>query len=684
MMFFRKKTIVLAIGIGFGLSANAQDTVDGTADSTADSTAAPAMTVGVVNVVGRASGPLATRNVLTSVDVLDESRIATQAVSHNWQLFGQLPGVMLTQYGQGTTSGKISIRGFTGEGEINAVKLLLDGIPSNSNDGMMPYLDLVPLLDIRAVELVRGTNDPRYGLHNIAGNANVVTKIGGNYGVARLGYGSFDTRDAQAALGIDRNGLSQNYAVGYQRTDGYRAHADAEKSSFSGKWFYSPDNGASRIGLIVRHHEVRADEPGFLTAAQARADWEQSMPHNATDRGTRRMNQAAVQAETPLGREMFWTAQVYHNELDEHRYVTFSAEVRQQERTIAERHTGASTTLTWRPAATPLGQLRVVGGVDTERQDNASRRWFTANEVRQAQTRDQQFDLNTAGAFVQAIYRPVADLTITPALRVDRLTGSYTNLLNDRVYDINRYGVIRQPKLSAVYRIDDAYSVYGNFGRTFQVGIGTATYKVNQTSDLAPSINDGWETGVKFRPAPGIEGRLAVWQQYASNEARRKMNDPANDAENIGETRRRGVDLQVNAQPTARLGVWLGAAVQRARIVKADAASLATQGNEIDHTPHLLYNAGADYQVDDALRLSGSINGQGSYYLDRTNATGKFGAYAVMNVSAIYRIARNLDLELQVRNVANRYYAYVWSDGTQSLHAPGSPRSVDLMLTTRF
>jgi iron complex outermembrane receptor protein len=675
-MVFRKKTIVLVIATCFSLSANAQDTTE--------SSATPAMTVGVVAVVGRALGPLAMRNVLTSVDVLDESKIATQAVNHNWQLFGQLPGVMLTQYGQGTTSGKISIRGFSGEGEINAVKLLIDGVPSNSNDGMMPYLDLAPLLDMRAVELVRGTNDPRYGLHNIAGNANVVTRIGGNYGDGRIAYGSFDTRDAQAALGIDRNGFSQNYAVGYQKTGGYRAHSDAEKSSFSGKWFYSPDKGTSRYGLIVRHHEVHADEPGFLTYAQARGNREQSMPHNATDKGTRRMNQAALQAETDLGSQVFWAAQVYHNELNERRYVSFSAAVRQQERTMVENHTGASTTLTWRPAASPIGQLRVVAGLDTEHQDNESQRYLTLNQVRQSQTRDQQFDLNTTGGFVQAIYKPFADLTITPALRVDKLTGSYTNLLNGRVYGINHYGLIRQPKLSAVYRIDDTYSVYGNFGRTFQIGIGTATYKVNQSSDLSPSINNGWEAGVKFRPMPGVEGRLAVWQQYASNEARRKMNDAANDAENIGETRRRGLDLQLNMQPTSRLGLWLSAAVQRALIVKADAASIATQGNEIDHTPHLLYKVGTNYKASDVLRLSGSINGQSSYFLNRTNTTGKFGAYSVVNVSATYSVRKNLDVELQVRNLANRYCEYVWHDGTQSLHAPGSPRSVDLMLTSRF
>jgi iron complex outermembrane receptor protein len=128
----------------------------------------------------------------------------------------------------------------------------------------------------------------------------------------------------------------------------------------------------------------------------------------------------------------------------------------------------------------------------------------------------------------------------------------------------------------------------------------------------------------------------------------------------------------------------MGAAVQRATIVRADAASIATQGNEIDHTPHVLYNLGANYRVSDALRLSGTVNGQSSYFLDRTNATGKFGAYSVVNISASYSVSKNLELELQVQNLADREYEYVWHDGQQTLHAPGNPRSVHLMLTSRF
>lgn len=675
-MVSQRKKLAMSIGLAFGVSASAQEAID--------TSAKPVMTLGEVMVLGQAAGPLATRNIVTSVDVLQENKIANQAISNNWQLFAPLPGVMLTQYGQGNTSGKISMRGFTGEGDINPVKLLIDGVPSNTNDGMMPYLDLVPLLDIQAIELVRGTNDPRYGLHNIAGNANIVTRSGGNYKVGRLGYGSFNTQDIQAAAGFDENGFSHNYAVNYQKTGGYRAHSEAEKVGFSGKWFYSPDNGASRYGLIVRHHESSAEEPGFLTFSESRSNWKQSRPHNATDEGKRSMNQVALQSETDLGNQLFWAAQVYHNDIEDKRYVTFTSTSGQQERITSENHFGVSTTLTWRPAATKIGEFTVVGGLDAEQQDNKSQRYSTVAQARGSQLRNQQFDLNTAGGFVQVLYKPVADLTITPAFRVDKLSGNYTNLMNGNVYDINDYGWIQQPKLSAVYKVSDAYSVYGNWGRTFQVGIGTATYKVAQVRDLKPSLNDGWEAGVKFRPTNGVEGRVAIWEQYASKEVRRNNLDPANSSENVGETRRRGVDLQLNMQPTSQLGLWVGASVQRAIIMKAEAGQVATEGNEIDHTPRLLYSVGADYKVNEALRLSASVTGQSSYYLNRLNNTGKFGGYSLVNASATYSIAKNIDVDLQVRNLANRHYEYVWELNGQTLHAPGSPRSVHLMLTSRF
>ena len=104
-MVSSRKKLAISIGIAFGVSAHAQEAGNGVQT--------PVMTLGEVPVYGQAAGPLATRNVVTSVDVLQESKISNQAVTHNWQLFAPLPGVMLTNYGQGNTSGKISMRGFS-------------------------------------------------------------------------------------------------------------------------------------------------------------------------------------------------------------------------------------------------------------------------------------------------------------------------------------------------------------------------------------------------------------------------------------------------------------------------------------------------------------------------------------------------------------------------------------------
>lgn len=641
-----------------------------------------ALVLGAVNILDNA-GPIAARSLPTSVDVLGAERIENQVVTHNWQLFGQMPGVMLTNFNQGNVSGKFSMRGFNGEGEINAVKLLVDGVPGNSNDGNMPYLELAIPLEIDAIEVVRGTNDPRYGLQNIAGNANVITRTGGNYMQGRASYGSFNTRDAQAALGIEHNGFSQNYAVSVYNSAGYRDHSETEKVSASGKWFFSP-GGDTRFGVIVRHQDAKAQEAGYLTRLQARTDPDQSPAHNASDGGDRTLDQFSAHADIELGERLFWSSVAYMNKIDDRRFVRFSAGVSQQERYTNEEHLGAMSTLTWRPEVSWAKEFALVGGVSAEWQDNVSERYTTANRVRTAQTRNQRFELDIYGAFVQAVIKPTDQLKIVPAWRTDVLTGHYDNLLNGRRFDINDYGNVHQPKISAVYSFDERYAVYANYGRTFQIGVGTASYKVTQTQDLDPSINEGWEAGLRFRPLPWLDGRLAVWEQTASNEARRKLNDPANSSENIGKTERRGIDLQFNAQATRQLGLWMAASLQRSKILKAESSAPATEGKEIDHVPHFLLNAGADYTASDALKLSLWASAQGDYYLERTNSAGRFGSYLLFNASASYQFSPTLRADLQVRNLTDRYYEYVWHDGTQSLHSPGEPRAVFASLHARF
>ena len=646
----------------------------------------PSLTLGEVVVRGGEEGPLPARRILSSVDVLGGDALENRNTKYAWELFSLVPGAMVTNFGQGNWGGKFSIRGFNGEGEINAVKLLIDGIPSNGNDGNMPFLDMIFSQDIDAIEVVRGTNDARYGLHAIAGSANVVTRVGGNETQLRAGMGSFGSNEVQLSKGIEKDGFSQNYFLATQRGSGQRDHSLGEKSSFAGKWFLTPEGSSTRVGLIARHYESEAQEPGYLTAAEARQNPDQSRPHNATDGGVRRMNQLSAHLETALDEQLFWTARAYMNDYTDKRWVRFSVAASQQERLTDETQYGFLTNLTYRPQVSWAHSVAIEGGLDAQWQQNHSERYLTTNRLRTATRWKQDFDLDIYGAYLQAVIQPTPQWKLIPAYRVDTLRGSYTNQVTGKAYDVNDYGSIGQPKFSVVYTPDPRYSLYANAGRTFQVGVGTGTYKVNRSNDMEPSVNDGWETGLKLAPIAGLEGRIALWEQKASNEARRVLNGAANDSEYIGNTRRRGLDLQLSAKLGPQWRLWGGIALQRAIITQAEKARPETQGMEVDHVPHRLYSMGADYQATQDLKLSLWANGQSSYFLERSNSTGKYGGYNLINLSASYRLRADTTLDFQIKNLADRYYEYVWwyDNTVKDMHAPGDGRTVYGAINVKF
>jgi iron complex outermembrane recepter protein len=635
--------------------------------------------LGRVDVSGQRGGP---RNVLTSVDLVNGDRLQDASVLETWALMRRVPGIQLTEFNQGTTSGKLSMRGFNGEGEVNAVKLLIDGIPSNSNDGNMPWIDAVWPLEIGRIATVRGTNDPRFGQHQIAGHVEIDTR-GGSYQSHRIGIDTLGQRDVQIAWGRDSGDWRSQLFVGWRDGEGQREHSASQRQVLAAQLFYQPEGRDWRIGVTARQHEADAEEPGYLTLAQSRQDPAQSPAHVATDGGTRLLRQFSVRADGQPATNLDWQLLAWRNEFDDARFVTFSAAVSQQERDTRETHHGLRASLRWSPAVSGLHRLQLEAGGDIELQDDASLRYLTTLRVRQSSTRDQAWTQRTRGLYAQAVIEPTATLRLVPALRVDRLSGGFSNQLSGKSYEINDYGTISQPKLSAVWAPLPGHSLYANWGRSFQVGVGAAMFKISRVDDLAPSINTGWEAGWKFSTS-AVNGRLALWQQTATNEVMRKLNDPSNDSENIGATRRRGVDLQLRGALAAQVEGWLGVSRQQATIVTPDSSSGAVAGNELDHVPRWLYSAGADWQAAESLQLSAWLQGQSSYELNRANSAGRFGAYTLLNLSATWQVAPGWTLSAELKNVADRYTEYVWFDGTQSLHAPGAGRSLALSLLSRF
>ena len=645
----------------------------------------------------RSSGPLVSNSVLTSVDVLGADKVEDKNVMNSWELVGQLPGVQLTETRMGAESGKATFRAFNGEGYINGIKVLIDGVPSNVNSGNQRFIDMIFPLEVDYIEVVRGTNDPRYGLHNIGGNINFGTRQGGNYTDARFSYGSYDTMEAQLALGRESGGFAQNYILARQDSDEYR-RTDSKKYTLGGKWFLTSNDNKLKAGLVLRTYHHEAGEPGFLTAAELAQDRRQSPLKNANDRSERDMHHASVHLDWQISPDAFLSNKVYYNKYEDDRRVTFTSNpagsAPRQRRLWDEEQIGLMSNLTWRAG----GRLTMDAGVNLEQQDNAYGRQRFAyamptdfSKPVQIQN-DDRYSFDNVGAYVQAIIRPFDGFKIVPGYRVDKFNGhtlARTSGIEGRLQDS---GWVDQPKLSMVYSPVDSVSVYANWGRTFQVltGSGGPAYLVPGQTTFAPSINTGKELGVKFKPAPRTDLRLAVWRQDATDEV---ANMPATGTTvGLGETRREGVDLQLSGRVYDKLDLWLSHSLQKAEVIKAfgaDGVSLA--GKEVFSTPRHITTAGAEYRHSDRLRFGLQGRAQGNYFVDSPNGLGKYGGFVLFDASVRYALSQRVSVDLQVRNLADREYEYAWYDNFfwpaneyQPMFSSGPGRAAYLSLNVKL
>lgn len=664
--------------------------------------AAPAgestLTLGEVRVDSSSGRPLQTgSSVLTSVDVLGADKVEEKNVMNSWELLGQMPGIQLTETRQGAESGKATFRAFNGEGYINGIKTLIDGVPSNVNSGNQRFIDMVFPLDIDYIEVVRGTNDPRYGLHNIGGNINFVTRQGGNYSDGRLTYGSFNTRELQVAVGRESGNFAQNYFFAKQDSDGFRDHAKSDKYSLGAKWFFTDDEGLLKVGLVTRLYHHEADESGFLTRQELKASRTDSAAKNANDGDDRDMKQLALHLDWQLRDDLSLSNTLYHNRYEDDRKVTFTSyavgNAPRQRRQWDERQTGLLSNLTW--ASTDW--LTLDGGINLEHQDNEYRRYrysysvptdFDAPPARIQN--DDAYTLDNFGTYVQAVIQPTEQLKIIPAYRLDRFSGE-TELPGGIKADLQDYGWIRQPKLSVVYSLTPDLNVYANWGRTFQILTGSRepAYLTAGQKAFKPSINTGKEVGVRFNPVNGTETRIALWQQDATDEV---ANMPSTGTTvGLGKTRRRGVDLQLTAELDEHWSLWASHSIQEAKVVSAfTAGGQSLAGKEVFSTPRHISNLGADYRLNDDWRFGLQARAQGDYYIDELNQQGKYGGYALLDASVNYRLSPTTSLDLQVKNLTDRQYEYVWYDNffwggaDQPMFSPAPGRTAYLSLNLKL
>ncbi|MDL1967440.1 MAG: TonB-dependent receptor [Deltaproteobacteria bacterium] len=630
---------------------------------------------------------LKTADLPTSVDVLGGDQIENENIDFSMELFKKLPGTYFGGWKQGVTSGTFSMRGHDANHAV-VTALIVDGIPHNWARGSMDIQPFFPM-EIERIELVKGTNDPRYGLNNIAGNANVFTKRGGNYSQAKLVHGSFQTSEGNILLSREDGGFSQTYFAGYRETDGYRDHSDMDKSAVSGKWFYTTNDDRLSVGLIARFFDMDADAPGYLTKEQYEDDPEQVQSYSKSDGGEQENRHASLHLDYNFTEKLTWSFKTYAQHLEQNRWFRWLEKGQEHERVRDEDQHGAISTLTYETADWGIKNLRLSWGADYQHQDNINQRYDTEDRVRDEITRDWDYTTWYVGTYVQADGEMTDWLRLIAAMRVDHVDGEFENKVTGVKMDMIDYGNIWQPKIGTVITPYSGYNLYANWGRSFQIAAEsdrfgqTAKGVLFDDRNVDYSKNEGWEAGIKLSPVKWLAARVSYWEQDATDEVK-LLTDNSGDYGNVGETERRGWDLVLNVKPHEWVSLWGSYTRQEAEYTDPGPTKEAIKGNDIALIPDYTLKAGVDFEHPIGFSMSLWLESQDDYYVEANNIESRVGEYDVVNLDMRYKV-KPMTFAFQVRNLFDEEYsAFNCSSSDGTMYSPGEERSFYASVMVEF
>ena len=631
-----------------------------------------------VTVKGEAFRP---QNAAATAHVVSAEELRRTPTDNPLRLIEEVPGVDLGAYRQGGVADVFSMRGFGEGGHGGDVAVQVDGIPLNEADGHSDgYADLnviVPL-ELQRIAVYKGPSSALYGNFARAGTVALGTRKGGAYRDLSVSGGAYETLDVQAALG-ERialgSGLRSNVAFQFLTTDGYAANSRYLKGTVSGRFAYDlgPDTD---VELALRGHSGEWNGPGYIPEAQfLDGDGRRQQGPNAEDDGGAKTFYAErVGVNHSFSDQLRLLTYGYAVQQDFTRFAKFGYEAGGQSESFNQRTVyGGGTSLNGEMALGPVPAQFVVGA-ELYSENTERRRWSTANRVRQSQSQDRDFTIQSASGFVQAELSPSPYFRPTLGLRYDTFFGDFEN--NDpgqapTQSDLNSYSHL-SPKLGVRSTVLPGLDLRASATNGYVLPNGAAKY--DAALDVEPSEIWQYEVGASY-DAGFARFDLVGYRLDTSEEV---VEDPpgSNAFRNAGQTRRLGVEGEVLVRPLAGLDARLAVGLIETEIRENPDAALV--GQALTGIPARTLTASLDYTAPMGLGGRLHVHHIGPYDLESDGSV-QYDGYTVTNATLFYdlgaRLAQRGRLFVQIDNVLDERYAEAVFAAFGTLnYAPAPPR----------
>lgn len=635
------------------------------------------------------------QDVPANVQVVTEKDIQKRNVQNTAQAVAMVTGVSASQSVEGT----VNLRGY----DSPNILVLVDGQPMNTAWNGDVDWNMIPVENIRKIEVVSGGQSALYGGRAVGGVINIMTKTqkqDGLHGSATVSYGSNATVNQNYNVGFKKDKFDFGAFYGSMNTHGWKDYDASVIGSGKAKGYDSDAEGNAIIGKRGSK-KVLNESFGFnmgysfndsqkLTYKYTHSiyDWKYEDPISYIEgadrwKGTIGENQMSYSPSSFLGKRG-WRAYNLHsltyNDKDNGIHAHFGLTDYYKDGYITPDKTvnpakdfdgkGKKTSYpskSWNMDLNKrwaLGAHNLLAGVsygqdkfnETISSVTDWKSWNSSGTVDQkAGGKDKYWSL-----YAQDKWNFAPKWTAYIGGRYDhyRKYGGYDSKIYAGKEDLSSGKSYEKfsPKLSLDYAANRDTNFYLSYGKSFNTPILYQLFRYSNfmgrniypNKDLEPETTDTWELGMKQKIGSKTDIHADVF--YAKTKDYIRLNDSDKKHEfyeNAGDAKTHGFEISLNQHHSDAWTSYINYTWQTGKV----------EGEKNYDIPRHLLHVGTTYSKN-----PWTVNLDGMFISDRTEAGEESGhfkardAYFLMNLSTNYQFNKNFGLQFAVNNLFDREY----------------------------
>lgn len=454
------------------------------------------------------------------------------------------------------------------------VSVFLDGVRQNEPDAAEVNFDLLPMEHVQRVELLSGSGS-LLGPNSLGGAINLITRRGNGplEAEAELSGGSFGSYSGEASIGgLSGGGWDYYLAGGYENEDGWREATGAENlNGFLNLGRRGPERGISFQGFGA---ESKAHTAGSLPESI----FQNSPQTNFTVGDFEDLNQlqGSVSGYAPLGNSRgSFTAYVRRSHAE--RFNVNQAPDNNVRSFTNNRTVGGNLDWRWtKPRADGSVSIRLGADGGANRVHIQLLEVDPINPANTTLTTDVKSPSYDLAGYMLADLR-LKNVTFSGGFRYDYIHIPFRNQLDPAADTTSNFSRL-SPRGGVSLEVGPGASVYASVGQSFRAPAVLELACADETAacplpfalgddpPLKPVVATTFEVGGQIVRGPAIltasvyrtnvrddiffiQSRNAVFQGFFNN---------------IGDTRREGIELGVQVIPTERLSLYANYALTHA------------------------------------------------------------------------------------------------------------------------